>query len=30
MKVLTKLMTFVNRNYHNLLTMAQGILYWVV
>jgi hypothetical protein len=30
MKVLTKVMTFINYNYQSLLTMFQGILYWVV
>jgi hypothetical protein len=30
MKVLTKVMAFVNYNYQSLLTMFQGILYWVV
>lgn len=29
MKVLTKVMMFVNYNYQSLLTMFQGILYWV-
>lgn len=30
MKMLTKLMMFVNYNYQSLLTMFQGILYWMV
>lgn len=30
MKVLTKVMMFVNYNYQSLLTMFQEILYWVV